>query len=305
MRKTLMKQGRQLQKMTQFHVDIKYGYEPRHMAFAVEKSYPRIINPNFMQMVAKRLEGAGNTVIDGVVSAVYTDSPSGEGFVEVTANAADGAVGKKTIIPYSKLVLSLGNQDIVGEDSKPLVDSVYSRRVSGLGLVYLKKGQKMPSSWMVGPRNYVTNVAGPVRVTRDKEQYNCHLVRLTSGACITPQGAGENSSNYDAVVANGLVTAARRWLSCDMEVISMWGTNSRLTEFGEMHWFQPAHIGAAEAAAGSLMLKDLGTARPDEAVGGGIFVQLGGGAGAIAQGASRPPVARKNLAAVFPKPQPK
>ena len=291
MRKTLLKQGRQLQKLTQFHVDIKYGYEPQDMAFAVEKSYPRIIHPNFMQMVAKRLENNGNIVINGVVSAVYTDTPNGGGFVEFTTNSTDGGEAMtKTIIPYSKLVLSLGNQDIVGEDRKPIMDSVYSRSVSGLGVVYLKKGQKLPSSLAIGPRNHVTNVAGPVRITRDKKLVDCYLVRMTSGACITPQGSGDNgSTDYDSIAATGLVSAVRRWLDSDMEVLSIWGVNNRLTEFGEMHWFQ-----ANTELKGSLGLKDVGTSIPDsDACESGVFIQLGAGAGAIVQGPSRPSASSK------------
>lgn len=274
-----------MQKLTQYHVDIKYGYEPKNMSLAVEKLYVRIMHPNFIQRVSEYIASRGNTVIDGVVTAVYTDSPEGEGFVEYTLNSGKGGDEDKVLVPYSKLVLSLGNEDILDENNKPLLDSVYSTSVSSLGMVYLKKGRKMPSSLAVGPANRVTNLAGPVRVVRDHKDFDCYLVRLSSGECIRPIIKDSSSSYYDSVAATGLISATRRWLSCDMDVLSVWGCSSRFTKFGQMRWFKV--VKNADSPEGGISLKDVGPSRPTEEGRTGIVVQIGAGGAGVVQGPSQ------------------
>ena len=283
MRKTLLKQGRQMQKLTQYHVDIKYGYEPKNMSLAVEKLYVRIMHPNFIKRVSEHIGSRGNSVIDGVVTAVYTDSPEGEGFVEYTLNSGK-ADENKVLVPYSKLVLSLGNEDILDENNKPLFDSIYSTSVSSLGMVYLKKGRKMPSSLAVGPANRVTNLAGPVRVVRDQKDFECYLVRMSSGECFTPRTRSTSSSYYDSIVATGLVSAVRRWLSCEMDVLSVWGCSSRFTNFGQMRWFRI--VQNADSQQG-ISLKDIGASRPSDEGSTGIVVQIGAGGAGVVQGPSQ------------------
>lgn len=272
-----------MQKMTQYHVDIKYGYEPKNMSLAVEKGYVRYIHPNFQQRVADYMQSRGSTVVDGVVTAVYTDDPKGQGFVEYTLNGND-TTRNKILVPFSKLILSVGNQDILDQGGKCIVASICSRAVAGLAVVYLKKGRKMPASIVIGSSNRVTNIAGPVRVNRSGQDFDSYLVRMTCGACLTPKCNSTNKFDYDSVAATGLVASMRKWLSCDVDVLSVWGSNRQLTQFGEMRWFEG--VPAAEGVS----LKDIGTIRPKIENINGIIVQIGSGGSGIAQGPSQPPL---------------
>lgn len=283
MRRALLLEGRQMQKLTPYHVDVKYGYEPKSMSLAVEKNYVRYIHPNFMQRVADFMKSRGNTVVDGVVTAVYTDCPELGGVVAYTSNSSSA---ETIYVPYSKLVMSLGTQHVVDAAGRPLVESVHARSVTGLATVYLKRGRKMPPSVVIGSTNRVTNIAGPVRVTRNNQEYDSFLVRMTCGACIAPDVASNDSLDYDAVAATGLVTALRRWLSCDVDVISIWGSNRQLTKYGEICWFQVNN--SPTTGSSNLSISAIGPVRPKlEDMGTGIYIQVGAGENSIAQGPSQ------------------
>jgi len=256
----------------------RFGFYPPNVILMGEKTHDKIINPNFMTLLSSFLQSKGNTVLDGVLTEIYTDNPSKGGYVKIDINQ-----GSK-LVPFNRLVLSLGSQRLTDKNGNALLDIVAARGISSIALLYLPKDRKLPSATVCGATNHVTFLQGPVPITRKNSEFDCYLVKLTCSACITPNIIDETCADYDSIAAVGLLAATRQTLDCEIEPLTVWGCNRQVSRYGQSHWLE------VKAEQERVSLIDRGTYRPQEEKHGGIFVQLGAGGGGLTIGPSQPPL---------------
>ena len=256
----------------------RFGLPFENALMIGEKCHDMIINPNFMMILSSYLQNKGNKVIDGVLVDIYTDDPSRGGYVKVVANKE----GETLLIPFDRLVLSLGTQKVTDKNGKALLDIVAARGVSCIAMAYLPKGSKLPQATVCGATNHVTALAGPIPVMRGKEPSECYLVKLTCSACITPNVVDRTCADYDSIAATGLISAVRQTLACEIEPLTVWGCNRQVSRWGQSHWLD------VKMDNGNIQLIDKGTHLSRSTC--GIHVQLGAGGGGLTIGPSQPPL---------------
>lgn len=279
----LKKEGKSLRFLSRMDMFSRYGFMPDGVLFA-EKSHDAALSPNFMKLIAKRLETLGGKVINGTLSTIYIDNPEEGGVIQYKTPS-----GKKKYIPFSDLVLSLGNQRIL-KDGEPLYDVISARGVSVLALVYTPKGRKLPPVMVCGGTNHVTLLSEAIPIEVNGIIYDVKLVRATAAACVTPTVSEEEAANYDGTAATGLVSAMRKTLDCPVEVLTVYGCNRQVNEFGQGHW---GSIRKKEETTSPFSLEprghklDRGTYRPSSER---VLFTWGAGGGGLTNGPGQPAI---------------
>jgi hypothetical protein len=124
----LQREGRVLHTLTAEAVRERYGFVPPNGVAFAEKPHDRLLTPNFMRLLADRVSNQlGGRAISGTVTTIYTDRPEDGGFVEYQTNNDAGQTPTTAHVPFSKLVLSLGNQRVLAKNDTPLLDIVAAR----------------------------------------------------------------------------------------------------------------------------------------------------------------------------------
>ena len=211
-----------------------------------EKIHDRVLVADFDRVIKEYLAERGGTLIDGTLEKIFVDGEHEGGVAQVKR-----ADGKEQRIGFSRLILSLGNQPIFDENNRRLFDVVAARGVSILAHVYLRKGSELPAVLVCGGTNHVTRLSSqPISFDASTDLY---LVRLTAGACITPNVSDERTSSYDGTIAFGLVKAVEQTLGqgTRVEPLLVYGCNRQVTRHGQIQWMQPfANIFIQYGAAG-------------------------------------------------------
>jgi len=264
LREDLARENRQLLSLPDSEFKARYGFTSPYAACIVDKTHDKVLQPHFMRAITSYLASKGSSIIDGRVTAVYTDDPAQGGLVEYVPTQGvthAGVAAKRVLVPFSRLVMSLGAQRVhtvapSGEVSRPALDVVCARGVSSLAIAYVPQPAPdcgppkiLPPVVLCGATNDCVVVGGPVSVTRDvdghPQQCHAYLLKVTSGACITPNVLDDASTHYHAVSAVGMFTAVRRTLDCDVLPVAVWGCNRQMSQFGETHWLEVCVIACA------------------------------------------------------------
>lgn len=259
----------------------RFGFIPNNGIAFGEKIHDRTLNPNFIQLISEYMISRGNIVMNGVLKTIYTDNPENGGYIEVQLN------DETKIIPFSNLILSLGHQRITDENNNSFIDIVNARGVSTMALLYMPLDKKIPVATVCGATNHVTKIAGPIITTKPNDlntKYNVYLVKLTCAACITPRLFDETNTYYDSIAATGLMSAARKTLGGELDILTVWGCNRQVSRHGELHWLS---IGDINNNNNKRIVIDNGPNRNYD--NNGIHIQVGAGGGGLTQGPSLSP----------------
>lgn len=286
MKEGLKKEKRDLIFLSKEEMQSRYGFVPPEAIAFAEKTHDAFLSPNFMELIAARIQTLGGKAINGTLKTIYVDNPDQAGIIKYKT-----CDGKKNYVPFSHLVLSLGNQRIIGKDNKPIFDVVAARGVSALALAYVPKGSELPPSIVCGDTNHVTKLSEPVSIQgQDGNFYDSYLLRMTAGACITPNTSEKDSGDYDATAATGLIAAVRKTLDCEIEVLTVYGCNRQVSEHGQSHWIS-APLKDQSTFPFYLQPRghsqDQGTHRFSYSQ--AIAIQMGAGGGGLTQGPAQPP----------------
>lgn len=273
MEKGLLEEEREFSLLSSEQQMHAFGYLPRGVLFA-RKVHDRSLSPHFISLLSKRIIQKGGSVIDGRVLAVYTDDPDLGGIVEYRTSD-----GSKQFISFKKLVMSLGTTGVIGVDNKSFFDIVSARGISAIALAHLPLEASLPPVVVCGGTNHVTKLAGPV-LYQGKSLY---LVRMTCGACITPLS---DSFDYDGIAAVGLKRAVSDVLKGKIEILTVYGCNRQVSQYGQIHWLQVPKT--LKSDAGWITPRgtneDVGCSLPKKP--SGIFIQYGAGGGGLTQAPS-------------------
>ncbi len=236
LQKNLAKEQRQLTMLSKEEMKARYGFVPSGLMYA-EKTHDRVLSPNFMSLLTTYLKKQGGQVLNGTLTTLYLDQHVPGGIAEYQTPQ-----GRRVLLPFSRLIMSLGSQPILDEHDKPLFDVVAARGVSVLAYARLPQGYQLPPALVCGGTNHVTKLSErPVVVKGDDGTvYDQYLVRISAGACITPNVSEQSSADYDASIAVGLIAAVRRTLdSCVIEPITVFGCNRQVSQHGQTNWMTP------------------------------------------------------------------
>ena len=237
LRADVTNEGRVLNILSKEEMISRYGFLPKGLMYG-EKLHDRVISPSFMKLLNGYIKQQGGTVVNGVLSTIYVDKQQPGGIAEYQS-----ADGQKHLVPFSRLIVSLGRQSIVKENNQRLFDIVAARGVSILAHVYVPKGYRLPPVLVCGGTNHVTKLSeNPVSVKADDgKTYDLYLMKVTAGACITPNVIDESTPNYDGTIAVGLISAARHTIGdqCKVEPIFVHGCNRQVSQYGQIHWMEP------------------------------------------------------------------
>jgi hypothetical protein len=271
MQKSLSKEHRAFPFLSEKEIVEEFGYRPQGVAFA-KKIHDRTLSPHFLKVLSERTLNKGGRVIDGRVTRIYTDDPNKGGIIEYQTNNKN----ETHYLRFRRLVMSLGTQQVLGVDDVPLFDIVAARGVSAIALARLSKEAVLPPTVVCGGTNHVTKLAGPVPF----EGKNLFLLRMTCGACITPTS---DSADYDATAALGLRTAVSTVLKDKVEILTAYGCNRQVSQYGQTHWLQvPVTLKTASRGLTPRGEKeDIGSSLPTHS--SGIFIQYGAGGGGLTQ----------------------
>lgn len=238
MKANLQKEGRSLRLLSKEEMIQRYGFAPTGLQYA-EKTHDRVLSPNFMQILTGRIQKLGGTVINGTLINIYTDDNTSGGIAEYRQSN-----GETTFIPFSRLIMSLGSQPVLDKNDKPLFDVVAARGVSILAHLRVPMNYQLPPAIVCGGTNHVTKLSSKPVVVKgeDGKNYHLYLLRMTAGACITPNVSTENSADYDGTIALGLVTSARKTFGkdCELEPITVYGCNRQVSKHGQTQWLNPS-----------------------------------------------------------------
>jgi hypothetical protein len=199
-----------------------------------EKGHDRVLIPNFIKIIKEFIIKQGEIVIDGTLKSIFKDEKENGGIaLFINRN------GEKKFIKFSRLILSLGNQEILNENKKRLFDVISARGVSVLAHVYLPKNYKLPPVLVCGGTNHATRLSNqPISFNKN---YNLYLMRFTAGACITPNISNQFTAYYDSTIAIGLIKAIQNTLG-DKSIIKpiyVYGCNRQVSQYGQIKWIQP------------------------------------------------------------------
>lgn len=258
LRSDVTNEGRVLNILSKEEIVNRYGFLPKGLMYG-EKVHDRVISPNFMKLLSGYIKQQGGQVVNGVLNTIYVDGQQPGGVAEYQSTD-----GQKHLLPFSRLVVSLGRQTILKEDNKRLFDVVAARGVSILAHVYVPNGYRLPPVLVCGGTNHVTKLSeNPVSVKMDDgKTYDLYLMKVTAGACITPNVTDESTPNYDGTIAVGLVSAARRTIGseCRIEPISVHGCNRQVSQYGQIHWIESSpgiHVQYGAGGGGLTRAPDL------------------------------------------------
>ena len=140
----------------------RFNYRPKGLLFG-EKTHDRILSPHFLSLLSSRIVQQKGKVIDARVTTIYTDDPDAGGIL-----AYQTGVGETQHIPFKKLVMSLGTQQVFGVDRSPLFDIVAARGVSTVALAYLPKDARLPPAVVCGDTNHATRLSRSNSIRRTK-----------------------------------------------------------------------------------------------------------------------------------------
>ena len=113
-----------MQHLSAAEVQARYGWVPPNgLQFAL-KPHDRILTPDFMARLRARVEtDLGGRSIAGAVQTIYTDRPEDGGVLEYRPQLQPGetgangdTLGAPTYLPFTKLVMSLGNQRVLAKN---------------------------------------------------------------------------------------------------------------------------------------------------------------------------------------------
>ena len=235
-KENLAKENRELVLLSAEDMLKRYGFVPEGKLFA-EKTHDRVLSPNFMSILTNYISDHGGHVLNGTLTTIYTDGKTPGGIAEYQTPD-----GQKNYILFSRLIMSLGSQPVLDQAGKPLFDVVAARGVSVLAFVRVPKGQQLPPVVVCGGTNHATKLSDQPTSVRDElgREWDQYLLRMTAGACITPNVSTRESVDYDASVAVGLVAAVRKTLSnCHIEPITVYGCNRQVSKYGHTQWVSP------------------------------------------------------------------
>ena len=239
MKTALEAEGRTLKILSNEDMINRYGFLPNGLMYG-EKLHDRVLVSYFMDILKDYIVEQGGKVIDATLTTIYKDERQSGGIAEYQSFN-----GQKHYIRFSRLILSLGSQPIVHQNNKPLFDIVSARGVSLLVLAYVPIGYRLPPALLCGGTNHVTKLSeNPVRIkTDDGQSHDLYLMRITSGACITPNVSDDNTANYDSTIATGALAAVRTMLGnqCKIEPLTVYGCNRQVSRYGETRWIEPFH----------------------------------------------------------------
>lgn len=236
MKESLAREGRELKLLSKAKMIERYGFAPSGQMYG-EKTHDRVLSPNYMAILTGYIKKQGGKVIDGTLTTIYIDHEKPGGIAEYQTRD-----GRTTLVPFSRLIMSLGSQPILDEADKPLFDVVAARGVSVLAYARVPQGYQLPPVTVCGGTNHVTKLSEkPILVQGDDgKQYDQYLLRMTAGACITPNVSSEDSVDYDASIAVGLIAAVRQTLgNCSIEPITVYGCNRQVSKHGQTNWMSP------------------------------------------------------------------
>jgi len=233
----LENEGRTLTILSKEEIKKRFGFVPNGMMYG-EKQHGRVLSSKFMDILSRYIQQQGGTVINGTLTTVYADTQQAGGVAEyLTPN------GQRHYIRFSCLSLSLGAQAILDTDEQLLFDVVAARGVSVLAYMRVPSHYQLPSVIVCGGTNHLTKLSEkPVTIQEDDGKlYNLYLMRMTAGACITPNVLEKQVANYDGSVALGLVTAAQQTLGneCKIDPLLVYGCNRQVSGHGQLHWIEP------------------------------------------------------------------
>ena len=176
----------------------------------------------------------GGATIDGTLTEIYIDSQRSGGVV------AYKLVDQVIYRPFSRLVLSLGSRPLVDAAGHPLFGVIAARITVALAFVDLPIDHSLATTTSFGETGYMTKLSEtPVQIqNKEGQPLARYLVRVTGGACITPNLSERESVNYDATVATGLFSAIRNRLHGHVEPIFVRGFNQQVSQH-EANWFSP------------------------------------------------------------------
>ncbi|CAF3166031.1 unnamed protein product [Rotaria sp. Silwood2] len=233
----LENEGRTFRILSKEEMLQRYGFIPNGLMYG-EKQHDRVMFSNFMKILINYIRNQGGKFIDGTLTTIYVDDQQSGGIAEY-----DTPDGQKHYLPFSRLILSLGNQPIIGKNNRPLFDVVAARGVSILAHVYVPLDYRLPPVLVCGETNDATKLSENPAQVKDSQGkiYNLYLMRFTAGACITPNVSDESAANYDGTIAVGLVTAVRKTLgeSCRIEPLLVHGCNRQVCRYGQISWIEP------------------------------------------------------------------
>ncbi|CAF3780999.1 unnamed protein product [Rotaria sp. Silwood1] len=237
LKEALENEGRTFRILSKEEMLQRYGFIPNGLMFG-EKQHDRVIFSNFMKMLSDFIQNQGGKFINGTLTTIYVDDQQSGGVAEY-----DTPDGQKHHLPFSRLILSLGNQPIISKNNRPLFEVIAARGVSVLAHVYVPLEYRLPSVLVCGETNDATKLSeNPVQVKDSQGKlYNLYLMRFTGGACITPNVSDESAANHDGTVAVGLVAAIRKTLgeSCRIEPLLVHGCNRQVCRYGQITWIEP------------------------------------------------------------------
>lgn len=236
MQASLVKENRELKLLSKADMKERYGFVPTGQMYG-EKTHDRVLSPNYMSILTTYIKKQGGKIINGTLTTVYIDHKTPGGIAEYQTGD-----GQKVLIPFSRLIMSLGSQPILDEKDRPLFDVVAARGVSVLAYAHVPRGYQLPPVIVCGGTNHVTKLSEhPVIVQgEDGKQYDQYLLRMTAGACITPNVSSQDSVDYDGSIAVGLIASARQTLKdCTIEPIMVFGCNRQVSKHGQTNWMHP------------------------------------------------------------------
>jgi hypothetical protein len=237
LQKNLEKEGRALKILEKEDMKKRYGFVPQGLLFA-EKTHDQVLSPDFMSKTIEYIAKNGGTTINGVLIAVYVDREQKNGVIEYNA-----ANGQRRFLSFSKLVMSLGRQPIIEQNNSSLFNVVAARGVSMLAYAHVPVGSQLPVAIVCGSTSShaIKLSEKAVPTWHNGKFYDSYLIRMTAGACITPNVSEEDSVNYDPTIALGLLTVVRQTFGekCEIEPIFAYGCNRQVSRYGQTHWMRP------------------------------------------------------------------
>ena len=233
----LINEGRVLDIISKEEMIKRYGFLPNGLMFG-EKTHDKVLTPNFMKLLSKYIKKNGGQTVDGTLTTIYVDREQKGGIVEYQTRD-----GQKQVVPFSRLIMSLGCQPILKQNNRPLFDVIAARGVSIVAHVYVPHGYQLPPVLVCGDTNHATKLTEtPVSFkSEDGKSYDLYLMRFSGGACITPNVSDERTAYYDGTIAVGVLAAVRRTFGDEFKIepLIVHGCNRQVSRNGELSWMEP------------------------------------------------------------------
>jgi hypothetical protein len=247
LKKNLAAEGRTLNILTREKMIERFGFAPEGELFG-EKTHDRILSPNATKILAEHIKSQKGNVINGVLTTVYSDGKNPGGIAEYQKPD-----GNKELLVFSQLILSLGTQAVLDKDDKPLFNVISARGVSVLAHIYTPKGIKLPPVTVCGGSNHVTKLSEAISIIdTNGHAKDLYLVRMTAGACITPNVSEESSANYDGSIGLGLITAVEKTFGNEFSIkpLTVYGRNRQVSQYGQLKWITLPGVSIQYGAGG-------------------------------------------------------